>query len=285
MQITEAATAPMRGTDDGGRVREGGTNTKVMLTGREGDPRSYKLVLAETVNEYRGPRHRHDLDQVHFVLEGEYVYGQDNHRVLRAGSIGYFPEGVHYGPEIRRVGLLEMHCLFIGASKSTYISNAQRKAAIDALKRTGEFVNGVFTYFDAEGQRHNQDAAEAVWEQAMGRRIEYPPPRYNDIITMNPANFTWVDEPGRAGVAVKRLGTFTERNTSIGLIRLQPGAAYDAGTHVAAELLFLAKGAVRCHDRVYQRHTAFGFEAEDGPSTLTAVEPSEIFYLQLPVLS
>jgi hypothetical protein len=280
MQITEIATAPSR-LDDGGNVREGAQDTKVLLASGPDSPVIYKIALTRAISEYYAPRHRHDIDQVQFILEGEMAYGKD--KVLSAGELGYFPEGAYYGPQIRRPGMLALQCLFTGASGRAYISAEQRKAAVEALKRKGQFQKGVFTYYDERGQRHNQDASEAVWEQVTGRKLEYPNPRYTHPIAMNPENFSWIESKDRPGVACKWLGSFTERETRVGFIRLNEGATWHTSPQNDPEILFLTAGRVRCGEREYPEHTALASGPAEGSVAIRAVTESAFFCIQFPV--
>jgi hypothetical protein len=234
------------------------------------------------VTEWTTPRHTHVFDQIRFPLEGEFVYGKD--KVLTAGQVAYFPAGIYYGPQIRRKGLKLVLAQFGTTTGGGFLSYEERKAAMDQLQLKGKFADGVFTYVDEKGGRHNQDASEAVWEQATGGKPKYPAPRYNDIIVMNPASFDWTQEPDEPGVSYKWLGSFTEGGARVGFIRLEPGAAYRGGMHHAPELLFVVNGAVGCADRRYTAHTAFGFEVGEGPVPIKATEPSELYCVQLPRL-
>src|SRR6202167_6506179 len=46
--------------------------------------------------DYGTPRHRHNFDQIRYVLDGEFSAGTG---AIDAGQCAYFPEGVHYGPQ------------------------------------------------------------------------------------------------------------------------------------------------------------------------------------------
>ena len=65
----------------------------------------------------------------------------------------------------------------------------EREAANQALKIKGEFKDGIFTWYDESGKKHNQDGFEACFEAVMGRKLEYAKPRYEDLVLMNPASF------------------------------------------------------------------------------------------------
>src|SRR5205823_4501889 len=139
-----------------GSMRTGVLEQKFLLTGRDGDPNNYLLNVGRTgTGGWSTPRHRHNFDQIRYVIKGTYPYAKG--KSMPEGSVAYFPEGVHYGPQDRPEGLEMMVCQFGGASGSGYLSVAQREAANERLTKKGEFKNGVFTYFDENGQPHNKD--------------------------------------------------------------------------------------------------------------------------------
>lgn len=264
-------------------VRQGILDAKVLLEGDEGRPDMYKLVLIGTDTDYNVVRHRHTFDQVRYTIRGEFGYG--NGGTVPAGHVSYFPEGVYYGPQSRAPGTLMVICQFGGASGQGYQSRTARQAAIAAMSREGAFDGGIYTYVDADGKRHNQDAFEAVSERVAGGKLSYPKPRYSDVITMNPANFAWVEDAAAPGVAAKRLGTFTERDVGIGFIRLAAGATLRAGCRTAPELFFVAAGTVRCADKTLPLYSAFSFAAGEGPVPVRAAEAAELLCLRMPAFA
>lgn len=104
MQVSEVSSAPVN--VDGGDIRIGTQDSRLMLFREEENGlNNYKLSLSTATTEWLAPRHRHDFDQLRFVISGEFVYADG--QVLPEGAVAFFPEGVHYGPQIRRVGLLD----------------------------------------------------------------------------------------------------------------------------------------------------------------------------------
>ena len=165
-----------------GTMREGVLAQKHLLIGEDGSPNNYDLNIGRTGSGgWRAPRHRHNFDQIRYVIKGHYPYAKD--KVLPVGCVGYFPESVHYGPQDRPEGLETMVLQLGGASGGGYMSVAQREAANEALKAKGEFKNGIFTTYDEKGQRHNQDASEACFEHATGRKLVFAPPRAGSTAT------------------------------------------------------------------------------------------------------
>lgn len=224
------------------------------------------------------PRHRHNFDQVRYILKGTYPYAPG--KSMPEGWIGYFPESVHYGPQDRPEGLEMLTSQFGGASGSGFLSVARREAANEALKKKGEFKNGVLTYLDEHGKRHNQDGSEACFEEATGQKLNFAKARYDDIVLMNPASYDWIPESTPC-VATKWLGTFTERQTRIGLTRIEANASFPAGGVDSVELVFLSKGQLVFEGREYGPHTAFEFLAGEGPTAMKATTESEILRIVL----
>src|ERR1700712_1290064 len=133
-----------------GSMRDGVLAQKHLLIGEEGSPNNYDLNGGRAgAGGWRTPRHRHNFDQIRYVMKGDYPYAGE--KVLPEGWIGYFPESVYYGPQDRAEGLETMVLQFGGASGGGYLSVAGREAANDALKANGEFKNGVYTYYDEAG--------------------------------------------------------------------------------------------------------------------------------------
>jgi hypothetical protein len=275
----KASRSSTTDSDVVGTMREGVLAQKHLLVGEDNSPNNFDLNLGRTGGGgWRAPRHRHNFDQIRYVMKGNYPYGEN--LTLPEGWIAYFPESVYYGPQDRPEGLETMVLQFGGASGQGYLSVAQREAANAALNQKGEFKKGMFIYTDESGQQQQKDGSEACFEEATGRKLEFAPPRYEDVIAMNPNAYEWMPTK-KQGVYVKWLGSFTERNARIGFVRLDPGATYEAGLHPSIEILFLAKGEVSFNNEAYGPESAFEFEANEGPVGLKATRPTEFVCMVL----
>jgi hypothetical protein len=278
MRVSEASSTDFGRI--GSNMREGILEQKFLLQGKPGSQNNYLINVGRTgVGGWTAPSHRHNFDQVRYVIKGSFPYGQG--KSMPEGWVGYFPESVYYGPQDRPEGLEMMVVQFGGSAGYGFASVEEREAANEELKSQGEFKGGIYTWYDKDGKKHNQDGFEACFEKVMGRKLEYAQPRYNDLVLMNPANYGWIPE-GTPGVALKNLGSFTERNTRIGFVKIEAGATFCAGTQSSIELLFLSKGTVSYEGKQYGLHTAFEFQANEGPVQLKAVEEAEFFRLILP---
>jgi len=276
MRVSQASTI---GTDLVGTMRAGVLAQKHLLIGQPGAPNNYDLNVGRAgEGGWRTPRHRHNFDQFRYVIKGNYPYMGD--KVLPEGWVGYFPESVYYGPQDRPEGLETLVLQCGGASGNGYVSVADREVANDALKHKGEFKDGVYTYYDAAGQRHNQDASAACFEYATGRKLEFAQPRYSDVVVMNPSAYEWLAQDTK-GVYIKWLGTFTERNAGIGFVRVESNATYDAGMLPAITLLYQTNGRVAVKDREYGPGSAFEFLPNEGPIRIRAIEEAEFVCMTL----
>lgn len=277
MRISEAASAESGSV---GSMREGKLDQKFLLQGDDDSPNNYLLNVGLTGSGGWGtPRHRHNFDQIRYVLKGKYPASP--HKIMDEGSVAYFPESVHYGPQDRPEGLEMMVIQFGGASGAGFLSTPRREAANEALKAKGEFKNGVFTWVDEKGQKHNKDGAVACYEEATGKPMVLAEPRYDDVIMMNPKAYEWLDG-GAPGVWKKHLGSFTERNINIGFIKIDSGATYNTGTRSQIEVLFMSKGSITVDGKTYGDKTAIELLPSDKPVDIKANAESLLFTVTLP---
>jgi hypothetical protein len=167
----------------------------------------------------------------------------------------------------------------------------------------GRFDGGVYRYVDADGKARNKDGYEAIWEEMHGRPVEYPTPRYEQVVVMLPEGYAWLP-PGEPGVERKHLASFTERDTTVGFLKYASGAQHEVRELPSTELHFVLRGTLRCGGAqplpterpgrrgehrpescargVYGPWTAFKFDPGDD-ATLEAVEDTETYVIGLPV--
>jgi len=263
-----------------GLEHRGGTFfSRTMVEGEPGTPGNFKFSLSELGTDYSGPRHRHNFDQFRFALEGESDYGQDG--ALKAGMLGYYPEGVHYGPQVNKTPIFNVVLQFGGASGSGYLLPREVKAGMEELKTFGEFKDGVFHRREGVPGKRNMDAYQAIWEHVHGREMVYPKGRYAAPIFMDSANYDWASVRGAEGVSEKLFGVWTERRIEAGLVRLAPGARHEV--HGRGIYLVLA-GEGTCESAPLRKFTTVYLDL--GESTiLQARETTELLHYGLPDLS
>ncbi|MBC2834513.1 hypothetical protein [Paragemmobacter straminiformis] len=277
MRISEAATSE---GGDVGSMRVGKLSQKFLLQGENGSPNNYLLNVGLTGSGGWGtPRHRHNFDQIRYVLKGKYPASP--HKIMGEGSVAYFPESVHYGPQDRPEGLEMMVIQFGGASGSGFLSTPDREAANKRLEAKGTFKDGIFTWIDNKGQKHNMDGSAACFEEATGQKLVFHPARYDDVVMMDPAAYEWAPT-GMPGVSTKLLGVFTERNIQIRFFKVDAGATMNTGTRDQLEVLFMATGSVTVEGTTYREKTGIELLPSDKPTDIKANAESIFFSVTLP---
>ena len=226
-------------------VRGGLIEFKTLLEGKEGRPDNFQLLLANTDATFTSPRHRHNFDQLRFALSLSTNIGPRCN--LEAGDLAYFPEGTPYGPQNQAEAgekALSMVVQFGGPSGNGYMSKRQLFEALEKLRSHGAFERGVFKRHSlAEDGRKAQDSYEAIWEFQNGRPISYCKPRYLEPVHMREKHFEWRPSNGSPGVALKHLGSFTEKGVAIRFMRIEAGAAYRLPAAPAqGRLVFIREG-------------------------------------------
>jgi hypothetical protein len=231
MKIVQTDELPLqRGLEHRGGVFHG----RIVVEGKPGTIDNFQLSYGQMGGDFNSPRHRHNFEQVRYQLEGVLDYGRDGR--LTQGMVGYFPEGVYYGPQSQDPAI---NCKTIvlqvgGASGAGYLSEDEVRAAREALKAQGEFKDGIFRRrAAAQGKRNadgkrNVDGYQAIWEHVNGRPMDYPTPCYPHPIFIDPASYAWVPVAGQPGVSEKRLGAFTAGRSEVGAVRIDAGASFAA---------------------------------------------------------
>ena len=260
--------------------RSGGIDFKRLLQGTPGTPDNFELSIVRTTGDYYTPRHRHNFDQVRLCLEGamNYAPGKD----LKAGTVGYFPEGTFYGPQsdtgVSIILLLQMG----GSAGYGFMGYRQLTDGYKKLSGLGSFDGGIFCRHTADGRVIRQDGYEAIWEDVNGRAVQYPPPRYLDPVIIYPDSFGWLATRD-PGFELKHMATFGERALNIGEIRATRGSRHKVDRHRAPELLFVESGAMRdvTSGEVLDTHSAFRVDPADTGRELEVVEDCVLFFVQL----
>ena len=255
--------------------RAGHMTHKVLFEGEEGSPDNYLFVLANEQSDYYSPRHRHAWDQVRFCLEGSVPIARD--LTIDAGEIGYFPEGVHYGPQQGGPNRIVLLLQIGGASGLGYLSVRQVQRGRELLSAEGVFEEGVFKRTRGEGKK-NEDAYQAIWQAVTGRPLAYPRPRYKTPIILRPSGFDWQPVPQLSGARRKRLASFAERDLSLELVALDSGCRYPLPAARSRRLIFVRAGAGRCAAVGLQAHSAARLEPGEA-ATFSADMPCELFII------
>lgn len=258
--------------------RNDGIAFEHLLVGEEGAKDNFILTIVTTKDEYKTPRHRHNFEQIRFVLKGEMQYGPGE--IQKAGTVAYFCEGVHYqqkGSDGSETLLLQ----FAGPSGQGYMSQRQLRLGAKELQSKGVFEDGVFIRDGDEEGRRKQDGYEAVWEFVNGRPVRYTRPRYLAPVIMDPESFEYLPVRDAPGVSEKTLGRFNERGAEIRMIKAQPRAKLALDAPERPFVVCVMRGEGRVDDELYGPLSAFRVLRGES-AMLTAELETELFVIGLP---
>jgi hypothetical protein len=256
-----------------------------LLKGEPNSPDNFMYVLAKQVGEWSMPRHRHNFEQIRLPLVGENTtYGRG--LVLKEGQVGYFPEGLSYGPQESPMdGMapgvpLGLTLQFGGSSGYGFMSIEQRRQAMRELVEVGGSFEKEGYYVRPDGKR--QWGLNSIWEHVFGERLKYPRPRYHQPIVADPKRFNWLPVAGAEGVEHKYLGAFSERGVWVEVIKLQPGARWSSIDQRARRLLVVLSGDGECDCEQISYLSAIQADAGDTLDLSAASSPLELFLIGLP---
>src|ERR1700748_2550390 len=148
-----------------------------LLQGDPCSPDNFMLILGRQDGDFHMPRHRHNFDQIRLPIVGPMNHGDF---VLGEGEVGYFVEGLAYGPQDDPLGRyapgerLQLVLQFGGASGVGFMSIEDRRRGREALARAGRFEGNY--YHRADGK--TEWGLNAIWRQVYGAPLTYPKPRY-----------------------------------------------------------------------------------------------------------
>ena len=277
MKIVHGDEVPFK---RGLEYRGGTFHSRTLMEGETGTLGNFSLVLGRNEGDFFSPRHRHNFEQIRFAFEGKLDF--DKTGKLAEGMVGYFPEGVSYGPQSQKEGEVSTALVlqFGGASGSGYLSRGQVKAGMEELQKFGEFKDGVFHRREAKDGKVNLDAFQAIWEHVNGRPMVYPKPRYETPLFLNPANYDWVPVDGASGVSEKAVGVFTERRAAVNFLKLDGGASH---TVAGRGIYFVLSGTGTLEGQTFRRMTTL-YLGKGERATFQATETAVILHFGLPNL-
>jgi len=259
-----------------------GKSTRQDLLESESGLEGYSLIISRSEARF-SPRHRHNFEQYRYQLEGTAQYSKTG--TLKQGMLGYFPEGMHYGPQTPNEGgdagaVLVLQCG--GASGCGYVNRSEVLAGAKELQKMGAFKEGVFHRNPDLPGKKNVEGSQAIWEHIMKHDLVYPKPRYAAPVFMHPENFDWVPVKRSPGVFEKLMGFFTERETGASFLKLEPNATYALSGN--RDIFFVVSGTGSVGLEPYSPATSVFLDRGE-KATLTAKEETEILRFSLPDLT
>ena len=273
MKIVQADEVPMKERLE--PVRDGKLYYQRLLGEPGHSPSNFSFDIYELCSDQYSPRHRHNFDQFRYTLEGELDYARDGK--MGPGVLGYFPEGVHYGPQTIKAGCKIIILQFAGSSGCGYMGDEALEQGRVELKQFGAFKEGVFRRNEGVPGKKNMDAYQAIWEYMNKRPMVYPKGLYNRPFFLNAPIFQWSPIAGMPGVEEKATGVFSDSKTRAGCFRIQPKATLKA---TGRGIYFVLSGKGKLNDTPYRRHTTLLVEVGE-TADFTAEETTEILLMGL----
>jgi hypothetical protein len=253
-----------------------------LLKGDPQSPDNFMYILGRQDSDFAMPPHRHNFDQIRLPLRGAMNHGRGI--VVGEGEVGYFPEGLAYGPQEDPLDgaqpgeRLQLVLQFGGASHYGFMSIEQRREAWAELGKTGSF-DGPF-YVRPDGKR--EWGLNTVWQHVFGVKLKYPRSRYKSPIIANPKCFNWLRLAGAPGVEHKYMGAFSERGVWIEMIRLRPNAAWSSLDPRARRLFVVLSGNGQAADQSVGYLTALQVEPGETLDLRAANDELTLFLIGLP---
>src|SRR5262245_18993131 len=278
MKVVQGDEVPLK---RGLEYRGGMFHSRRLLEGEPGTVDNFRLSIGVSQGDFYSPRHHHNFEQIRVGLEGTLDFDRDGK--MSPGVVGYFPEGVYYGPqsqnpnEVTTAAVLQ----FGGASGSGYLSNAEVRAGMEELNKHGEFKNGVFRRRVPFHGKKNADGYQAIWEHIYQRPMVYRAPRYSKPIFMDSTHYAWAPLADATGVYEKLLGVFTERRSEAGFLKLDAGARHTVQGH---GIYLVLSGLGEVAGQPMRRLTTL-YLARGERAAIAAREEAQIMHFGLPNLA
>jgi hypothetical protein len=262
------------------QFRGGTTHFRHLLQGDEGTAGNFMLVIVRSEGDFFSPRHRHNFEQYRYVLDGQLNYSRNGK--LTKGMLGYFPEGVMYGPQTQDKDKFSLALIlqFGGTSGNGFLSRREVDAEENKLRKIGEFKNGVFHRNPGVPGKKNMDAMQAIWESANGRPLEYPKPRIVTPPFMDPANYEWTKVDGASGVSERLFAVSAERGSELRMLKIEAGSRY---TLRGRAVYFTMSGSGTVGNEPLRTQTSIYTDTGESVE-VSATETVEILQLGMPNL-
>jgi hypothetical protein len=270
--------------DDTGWVVDhptGDLSFKHLLGGEPGSADNFMYILARQDRDFRMPRHRHNFEQIRLPLHGSMNIGRGI--LLAEGDVGYFVEGLPYGPQDDPLGAAlpgerkQLVLQFGGASTYGFMSIEERRKARDELAKFGKWIG---PNYQAPGAKIEW-GLNAIWRHVYGVKLKYPKPRYKSVVIACPKRFNWITVPGAKGVERKYLGAFSERGVWTEFVRMRPGAQWTSTDARARRLVAVLSGSGTADGQAADYLTTMQAEAGD-TLRVAATQEMQMFLIGLP---
>lgn len=247
----------------------------IKLVEREAKLGGFELSLTRFDPGYFSPIHRHNFEQIRIGVAGKTNYGK---RVLEPRVVSYSPAGTRYGPQTVEAPSVQAILQYDGLGTYSHANQLRLKEAMARLSGKGTFEKGYFRPADGGPA---QDAGEAVFEEATGRKIVYPEPRYAETIYMYVDGFPWQSREN-SPVRWKKLGAFGWPETTIEMLSIPEGESVTLGDDGGPLIAFVLEGQIECNSGLLGKSSAALMEEHDRSAVTAKEAGTELVLIHLP---
>ena len=145
----------------------------------------------------------------------------------------------------------------------------------------GSFEDGLYVYQNEAGKRRTIDGYQAAWEKTFGRKLEYPQPRFNAPVVLQPDKFSWIQDVDNPLVEKRMLGVFNERGLTVTQVRLSSGAELAVDGAQRPWLAYVLSGTGNAAGENWSQGSAVHIDRNENV-TLRAADKSELYLFGLP---
>lgn len=262
-----------------GRHRGAGLKTKSLPFRGDGRGNNLWLSLSEMEDGWYSPRHRHNFDQIRYVLDGETGFTDWD---LHAGECAYFPAGVHYGPQVQHGSALLFTLQFPGSGGDYYLAPDQVEQTVARLRAADPEFGRNGKGVDRQGRE--RDSYEIVWETHQGHPVRYPDSDLAGPVLLN-RNESVVDGHIFTGGDVTPVGRIDSNGLQVLRVTIAGSLSVAPARPTATEFWILEQGAIALDGRERRPLTVIQLLAGATGLDLDVIEPARFTVLQLPELN
>lgn len=261
-----------------GRHRGAGLKTKSLAFRGDGLGNNLWLSVSEMEDGWYSPRHRHNFDQIRYVLDGETGFTEWD---LHAGECAYFPAGVHYGPQEQHGSALLFTLQFPGSGGDYYLTPEQVEQTVAQLKAQNPEFGRNGKGIDRQGRE--RDSYELVWETHQGRSIRYPDNDLTGPVLLN--RHQALTDDHITGAEVTLVGRIDSNGMQVLHVTTTSPLSITPASPTATEFWVLEDGAIALDGRERRPLTVIQLRAGAAGLDLDVLEPATFTVLQLPELA
>lgn len=215
---------------------------------------NFRYILGRQEADFHMPRHRHSFEQIRLSLAGDMNLGEQG--ILHEGEIGYFPEGLHYGPQDDLMAdydgnRLQLVLQFGGASGLGMAASRGR------------------------GPQARREAPDGMRRER--REMKLPRPRYKNVVIIDPKHFNWLPVPDAPGVERKYFGSWSERAFWIEYVKVGAGARWVSATDDGRRLIVVLSGTAAVDGTTIGKMAAI--QAEPGETLQVDATDDTVLYI------